>query len=101
MDVVERYAKPRCKPMSSTLVSRNVTVNGRRTSVRLEPKMWEALREISDVTGVSVDEFCSQVESEHNSSSLTAGIRVAILGFYRSAARLAKSDRPPRWPEVA
>ena len=87
--------------MSSTLISRNITVNGRRTSVRLEPKMWEALREISEITGVSVDEFCSRVESEQNSSSLTAAIRVAILGFYRRAARSGDRDGSPDWPEVA
>lgn len=28
----------------STLVSRNITVCGRRTSVRLEPEMWLAIR---------------------------------------------------------
>lgn len=30
----------------STLVSRNVVISGRRTSVRLEPEMWDGLREI-------------------------------------------------------
>jgi len=32
--------------LRSTLVSRNVVISGRRTSVRLEPEMWDALREI-------------------------------------------------------
>ncbi|MCA8931848.1 MAG: ribbon-helix-helix domain-containing protein, partial [Rhodospirillaceae bacterium] len=31
--------------MTSTLLSRNITVDGHRTSIRLEPEMWEALDE--------------------------------------------------------
>ena len=38
----------------SALVSRNVRVDGHRTSVRLEPDMWEALRDICSREGVSI-----------------------------------------------
>ena len=31
----------------SSLVSRNITVLGRRTSVRLEPEMWREIKAIS------------------------------------------------------
>ncbi|HEU0118665.1 MAG TPA: ribbon-helix-helix domain-containing protein, partial [Alphaproteobacteria bacterium] len=34
------------KTVRSTLVSRNVTIAGHRTSVRLEPEMWSGLSEI-------------------------------------------------------
>jgi predicted DNA-binding ribbon-helix-helix protein len=33
--------------VTSTLLSRNITVGGRRTSVRLEPEMWNSLYDIA------------------------------------------------------
>ena len=36
----------RVVPGASTLVNRNVTIGRRRTSLRLEPAMWDALEEI-------------------------------------------------------
>ena len=71
---------------SSTLVNRNVTIRGRRTSLRLEPTMWEALHEIAQREGTSVHEICSRVEYSRQESTLTAAIRVFILGYFRAAA---------------
>jgi predicted DNA-binding ribbon-helix-helix protein len=72
--------------MSSTLVSRNVTVNGRRTSVRLEPSMWRALEEICAREGKTIHEFVTDVDARRSESSLTAAIRVALLLYYRQLA---------------
>lgn len=70
----------------STLVSRNIVVDGRRTSVRLEPEMWDAIREIAVREGVSIHDICSMVDAERRESSLTAGLRVFIMSYYRTAA---------------
>ncbi len=50
--------------MASSLVSRNVRVVGRRTSVRLEPVMWQALADISAREEISVFDFCSRASAE-------------------------------------
>lgn len=71
---------------SSTLVNRNVTIHGRRTSLRLEPAMWDALHEIAQRESTSVHELCTKVELDRQESTLTAAIRVYILGYYRAAA---------------
>ena len=71
---------------SSTLVNRNVTIHGRRTSLRLEPAMWDALHEIAQRESTSVHDLCTKVELERQESTLTAAIRVFILGYYREAA---------------
>ncbi|WP_322096116.1 ribbon-helix-helix domain-containing protein [Pelagibius litoralis] len=70
----------------STLISRNVTLSDRRTSIRLEPEMWEALNEICDRETRSVHEICAQIDRERTQSGLTAGVRVFILNYFRSAA---------------
>lgn len=71
----------------STLVSRNITVMGRRTSVRLEPEMWSALREIARREDCKIHDICSLIHLRKNQdTSLTAAIRVFLMLYYRAAA---------------
>lgn len=65
---------------------RNIVVDGHRTSVRLEPVMWEALHDIADRLQLSVHDLVTQIDHTRVASSLTAGIRVYIVDFYRAAA---------------
>jgi predicted DNA-binding ribbon-helix-helix protein len=74
------------------LLIRNIVVAGKRTSVRLEPEMWEALREIVALQGFSVNQLVTELHRRHSASSLTSAIRVYIVEFYRSAARDALRD---------
>jgi predicted DNA-binding ribbon-helix-helix protein len=72
--------------LKTTLVSRNITVMGRRTSVRLEPEMWLALREISDRENCTVHDVCTLIGlCKKPKSSLTASIRVFIMLYFRAA----------------
>jgi predicted DNA-binding ribbon-helix-helix protein len=71
---------------SSSLVARNVRVAGRRTSVRLEPPMWEALQEVAAREGKPVNDIVTDIDRTRNESTLTAAIRVFLLRYYRRAA---------------
>lgn len=70
----------------STLVNRNITVAGRRTSIRLEPAMWEALHQICAREGRSLNELATEINRERAQSSLTAAIRVFLLRYFTAAA---------------
>lgn len=71
----------------STLISRNITISGRRTSVRLEPEMWNALREIASLEACAINDLCSLVsQRKRQGTSLTAAIRVFLMLYYRAAA---------------
>ncbi len=71
----------------STLVSRNITVLGRRTSVRLEPEMWTALRDISQREGCKIHDVCSLIQIRKNpQTSLTAAIRVFLMLYFRASS---------------
>ncbi len=73
--------------IKSTLVSRNITVFGRRTSVRLEPEMWASLREISEREGCSIHDVCTLIGMrKKENTSLTAAIRVFIMLYFRAAS---------------
>ena len=70
----------------STLRSGNITVAGRRTSIRLEPAMWQALREISAREGKTMHALVTEIEGGRAQSSLTAAIRVFLLDYFKAAA---------------
>ena len=70
----------------SSLVSRNVSIDGHRTSIRLEPAMWDAMEDICCRRGITIHDFCSEVERRRSASSLTAAVRVELLSYYRAVA---------------
>ena len=73
--------------LRSTLISRNITVFGRRTSIRLEPEMWEALKDVADKEKCSVHNLCTLVFLRKNTdTSLTAAIRVFLMLYFKAAA---------------
>jgi len=73
--------------VKSTLLSKNITVLGRRTSVRLEPEMWHALQEIAERESCKIHDICSLIALRKKPrSSLTAAIRVFLMLYYRAAA---------------
>lgn len=71
---------------ASTLLNRNVTISGRRTSMKLEPDMWDALEEICQREDRSVHDVCTMISDRHMGNNLTAAIRGFILNYFRAAA---------------
>lgn len=71
----------------STLVSRNVVVSGRRTSIRLEPEMWDGLKEICQRERSSIHQVCTSASlQKKENTSLTAAIRVFVMRYFRDAS---------------
>lgn len=75
------------------LISRNVTVDGHRTSLRLEPETWAALDEICQLEETNVHALCSLIERHRRGTSRTSAVRVFIVSYFRAAARGV--GRPP------
>ena len=71
---------------ASTLVIRNVTIEGRRTSLRLDPIMWDALDEICHRETITRNRLCETIYKFKHASTLTAAIRVFVVNYYRAAA---------------
>src|SRR5689334_12983234 len=71
----------------SSLVAKNITITGRRTSIRLEPEMWLALQEISNREGCTIHDICTLISlRKRKETSLTAAIRVFLMLYFRAAA---------------
>ncbi len=71
---------------SFMLISRNVRISGHRTSIRLDPEMWDSIEEIARRENCSVNWICSMIDRWREDSSLTAAIRDFILRYFRMAA---------------
>ncbi|MBI1216023.1 MAG: hypothetical protein GC185_09425 [Alphaproteobacteria bacterium] len=70
------------------LVSKNIRIHSRRTSVRLEPEMWDALSEIAGLEDCSIHDLCGAVHDLKDPGvSFTGALRVFLMEYYRAAAR--------------
>ena len=80
------------KPGRQSLNPRTVMVGARRTSVRLEAVMWDALMDICHRQQRPISAVVTEIDHERDSLSLTAAIRVYIVRFYRAVAIATPSD---------
>ncbi len=72
--------------MKAILKSKNVTINGRRTSLRLERISWDAMVDICQCEGLTIHELCSLIDNRRNGASRTSAVRAFIVSYYRAAA---------------
>ncbi|WP_439816855.1 ribbon-helix-helix domain-containing protein [Zavarzinia sp. CC-PAN008] len=90
--------------MDHRVQTRNIRIQRRRTSIRMEHDMWDALAEICSREGVSVHALCTRLTEQQAPAqpaprNFTSRLRVFILDYYRrgrdvaSPAR-AQADRP-------
>lgn len=71
---------------NTSLVIRNVTIDDRRTSIRLEPEMWQALNDICRRERCSIHNLGTMISAcKTGPGSLTAAIRVFIMAYYKAA----------------
>jgi len=80
---------------------RNIVIGNKRTSVRLERNMWEALSQIAEAQGRTVHDIFAEIYQKRGQATLTAATRVYILEFYRDRTRdlsaVPLRDKVRRW----
>lgn len=70
----------------STLVNRNVVAGSGRTSMRLEPELWDALAEICNREGRGIHELIRSIDGQRERGGRTSAVRVFVLKYFRAAA---------------
>ncbi len=76
----------------SALITQNVVVEGRRTSIRLDRSMHMAIREICAREDISVHAFCHRARDRHRDLGLTAAVRAATVEYLRDALERAEAS---------
>ncbi len=71
---------------SSRLINRNVVAERGRTSMRLEPELWEALAEICARERQDINRLVRQIEASGHRGGRTSAVRVFVLKYFRDAA---------------
>jgi len=71
----------------SALVVRNVSVHGHRTSIRLEPQLWDILAEICRREYCTPHDVCSYAAKRKlPHGSLASSLRVVILDYFQTSS---------------
>jgi predicted DNA-binding ribbon-helix-helix protein len=65
-------------------MSRSITVNARRTSIRMERSIWDALDDISSREGCKVRDLVALVDRSRGENGLTAALRVFVISYFRT-----------------
>lgn len=74
------------QPKATRLISKNVTVLGKRTTMRLEPEIWLYLDEIAERAKMTVSEVCSKVCGQYPDVKQSSLMRTFVASYYRNAA---------------
>jgi len=80
-------------PARSSLVMHNIVVDGHRTTVRLEPVIWDALRDIARRQEVTVHSLVTSIDRRRTASSLSSAIRAFVVVYLSAGLRDAPSPR--------
>lgn len=68
----------------SKLKKRNIHVGDKKTSVTLEPLVWELLHNIADDQNFSVHELCTFINDRKNKeASLASAMRVFVMAYMK------------------
>jgi predicted DNA-binding ribbon-helix-helix protein len=72
--------------MQSRLVNRNIIASRGRSSMRLEPEIWDALQEICRREQVGMADLVQKVEGQRSNGGRTSAVRVFAFQYFRAAA---------------
>lgn len=66
---------------------RSVTLHGHRTSLSLEPEFWDALQEVAQAQGRSVNALIAEIDAGRLTGpeprNLSSAVRVYLLEYFR------------------
>lgn len=89
--MTEDTTAPEASP--AQIVKYSVSIAGHRTSVSLEPKFWDLLRESAARRNISINALVSEID-ETRSGNLSSAIRLYVLDELMRNAAI--DSNPPR-----
>lgn len=69
------------------MLTRNVVIGERRTTVRLEAAVWAALDELCAHENLSRHDVFTRLEGDRHGVNRAQAIRSAVVGYFRHAFR--------------
>ena len=91
--------------MKGNLISKNVTISGHRTSLRLEPAIWDAVEDICEKEGLTIHELIALIDHRRDEISRTSAVRTFVVTYLHDLAtergRLRKGTVSSFHPQLA
>lgn len=72
------------------LVSRNLVVNGKRSSMRLEPELWDAFRTVCNELDINHVELMKRICAQHTGGTVTSTTRAFLFNYFRAKVPAAQ-----------
>jgi len=72
--------------MEGTISIRNVSVSGKRTSLKLEKEIWVAIDDICSIERITVDDLMTKLDSTQGMINRASKIRCFAVSYFRNAA---------------
>ncbi len=69
--------------MNARMLTRNIIIGSRRTTVRLEAAIWEALDEMCVRERITRHELCTQIEIERDGINRAQAVRSVVINYFR------------------
>ena len=73
--------------MNARMLTRNVIIQEKRTTIRLASAVWEALDELCMRERVSRHELCSRIEAKRSGVNRAQAVRAEVVNYYRLALK--------------
>jgi len=83
------------------LLCKNVIVNGRRTSMRLDRETWISLADICAREGLTLHEICSRIDVVKGKAGLSSSTRLFVLTYFRNLLKRYEEDKAREKASVA
>ena len=78
--------------MPGDIRKRSVNIAGHRTSVSLESPFWDALKELAELEGRSVQGLIAAIDAGRGGQNLSSAVRVFVLERARAGALRAAAS---------
>lgn len=69
--------------MDAKLLTRNVVIDGKRTTIRLESAIWDAVEDLCAREDISRHDLCSRVEAGRDGLNRAQAIRAVVINYFR------------------
>lgn len=73
-------------PLTGAAIRKNISIDERRTTIVLEPPVWDGLLDICRWEGLSLDALCETIVRHRGPASMSSMLRTTLLEYYRVMA---------------